>query len=205
MHTKLPLIPELDYQIAMDALKGYSYPRKALSDIIAHGGLVRIKKGLYVQSGPGIRPYSREVLANMIYGPSYISFEYALSYYGLIPERVEELTSATVGKSKLFNTPAGRFSYMHIPVAYYSMGFCRKMLDDERAFLIADPEKAVADRVLRETGRFSVISMKRFLFDNLRIEQSGFRLLGNELFMEAFKLSNSKSLGVLLKVKESLL
>ena len=46
-----------------------------------------------------------EVLANLIYGPSYVSYEYALTYYGLIPERVFEVTSATTQKNKMFNTP----------------------------------------------------------------------------------------------------
>ena len=158
----------------MDALKGYAYPRKALSDALVRGDLVRVKKGLYVQSGRGIPAYSREVLANMIYGPSYISFEYALAYYGLIPERVEEIASATTGKSKLFTTPAGRFSYMHVSTSYYSFGFGQKLLGDERTFLIADPEKAVADRVIREKGGFSLRGMKEFLFDNLRIDAAGF-------------------------------
>ena len=204
MRLLLPPLPELDYQIVMDALKGYAYPRKALSDALVRGDLVRVKKGLYVQSGHGIPAYSREVLANMIYGPSYISFEYALAYYGLIPERVEEVTSATTGKSKLFMTPAGRFSYMHVSTSYYSFGFGRKQLGDERTVLIADPEKAVADRVIREKGGFSMRGMKEFLFDNLRIDEPGFRNLDRSVLAEASRRSGKQSLGLLLKVKDGL-
>ncbi len=126
MRLLLPPLPELDYQIVIDAFKNYAYPRKALSDALVRGDLIRVKRGLYVQSGRGIPAYSREVLANMIYGPSYISFEYALAYYGLIPERVEEISSATLGKSKIFDTPAGKFSYMHVSTSYYSFGFAHK-------------------------------------------------------------------------------
>ena len=132
MRLLLPPLPELDYQIVIDAFKNYAYPRKALSDALVRGDLVRVKKGLYVQSGHGIPAYSREVLANMIYGPSYISFEYALAYYGLIPERVEEISSATLGKSKAFATPAGKFSYTHVSTSYYSFGFAHKLLGEER-------------------------------------------------------------------------
>lgn len=199
-----PPLPELDYPIVMDALKGYAYPRKALSDALVRGDLVRVKKGLYVQSGRGIPAYSREVLANMIYGPSYISFEYALAYYGLIPERVEEIASATTGKSKLFTTPAGRFSYMHVSTSYYSFGFGQKPLGDERTFLIADPEKAVADRVVREKGGFSLRGMKEFLFDNLRIDAAGFRNLDSSVLAEASRRSGKHSLGLLLMVKDGL-
>jgi hypothetical protein len=204
MHYNLPPLPELDYQIVMDALKGYAYPRKALSDVLKRGELLRIKRGLYVQSGPGISPYSREILANMIYGPSYISFEYALAFYSLIPERVEEVTSVTTGKSKQFNTPGGKFSYRHIPSVYYSFGFSRKKLSDERAFLIAEPEKAVADRVLQEKGRFSVSSMRQFLFENLRMDSTEFRKLNIDIFDKASKLTGRQSLEILRKVRMSI-
>jgi hypothetical protein len=140
----------------------------------------------------------------MIYGPSYISFEYALAYYGLIPERVEEVTSVTTGKSKLFMTPAGRFSYTHVSTSYYSFGFGRKQLGDERTFLIAGPEKAVADRVVREKGGFSLRGMREFLFDSLRIDPAGFRNLDRGVITEALRRSGRHSLALLLKVREDL-
>jgi len=59
----------------------------------------------------------------MIYDPSYISFEYALSYWNLIPEGVKEIVSLTTGKTKQFDTPVGRFGYIHQPVDYYSIGY----------------------------------------------------------------------------------
>ena len=186
----------------MDALKAYAFPRKAISDALVRGDLIRVKKGLYVQSGRGILPYSKEILANMMYGPSYISLEYALAYYGLIPERVEEVTSVTTGKSKRFDTPIGRFSFTHLPLHYYSFGFNRKPLEEDRGFLLADPEKAIADRVLKERGRFSLKSMKLFLFDGLRIDQTEFQKLDADLFREASKLSGKQSLEILYRVRE---
>ncbi len=206
MHIKTPSIPELDYQLVMNALREYAYPRKALSDLLARGDLVRVKKGLYVQSGFGIPPYSKEVLSNMIYGPSYISSEYALAYYGLIPEHVVEVTSVTTRKSKVFTSPVGKFSFMHVPVPYYSFGFIRKeFTTDERAFLIADPAKALADRVLKENGRFSVRSMKTFLFDNLRIDIEAFRNLDKSIFAEAARVTGRQSLEILRKVGDGTL
>jgi len=136
MKTIIPPIPEIDYQMVMDALKGYAFPRKKLSDMLSHGDLIRVKKGIYIQSGPGIPAYSHEILANMIYGPSYVSFHYALAYHGLIPERVEEITSATTGKNKLIDTPVGRFSYKHLGFDYFSFGFSRKTVDNQRGFQI---------------------------------------------------------------------
>jgi hypothetical protein len=56
--------------------------------------IIRVKKGLYIFGETyARRPFSREVLANVIYGPSYVSLDYALHYHGLIPERVEAVIS----------------------------------------------------------------------------------------------------------------
>ena len=58
--------------------------------------LIKIRNGLY-ETEANTPSY---LLAGSIYGPSYISFEYALSYYGLIPERVTTITCATFNKRK---------------------------------------------------------------------------------------------------------
>ena len=55
-------------------------------------------------------PISTEILANLIYGPSSISLDYALYYYGLIPEHVRVVTSITPQRNKIFNTPIGQFT-----------------------------------------------------------------------------------------------
>ncbi len=64
----------------------------------------------------------RKVLANLIYGPSYISLEYALQYWGLIPERVETVTSITGKRNKFFTTPLGNFSYRYLHKSKFIQG-----------------------------------------------------------------------------------
>lgn len=77
---------EFDYQALLQALKDYAYPRDKITDLLAKGVIVRVKKGLYVFGDAyRTRPYSREILANLIYGPSCVSLEYALHYHGLTP------------------------------------------------------------------------------------------------------------------------
>ncbi len=85
--------------------------------------LIRLKKGLYVFSEL-YRDSSVDIIsvANRLYTPSYVSFDYALSYYGLIPERVYEVTSATLHAKKVFEKPLGRFSYRPIPMDVYALG-----------------------------------------------------------------------------------
>ncbi len=144
---------EFDYQTLIDCLKGYSNPRAKITQLLKKGIIIRIKKGLYI-FGDAFRrkPYSKELLANLIYGPSYISLEYALQYYGMIPEQVEALTSVTSGRSRKFFTPVGLFTYRQIPVYALSTGMDRIELKDDRSFLIATPEKALADKIISDRG-----------------------------------------------------
>lgn len=77
---------EFDYQILLNSLRGYAHPRKKITALLRKGEIIRVKKGLYIFGAQHRRsPYCRELLANLIYGPSCISLEYALHYYGLIP------------------------------------------------------------------------------------------------------------------------
>lgn len=77
-------------------LSNYANKDNKISREIKDGKLFRIINGLY-ETDPNTPGY---LLASSIYGPSYISFEYALSYYGLIPERVTTITCATFDKKK---------------------------------------------------------------------------------------------------------
>ena len=101
---------EFDYQTLLDVLRGYARPRDKISDLLRKGVIVRVKKGLYVFGDDyRDRPFSRELLANLVFGPSYLSLDWALQYYGLIPEKVEAMTSVTTGRSRRFQTPVGLF------------------------------------------------------------------------------------------------
>ncbi|MCK4303498.1 MAG: hypothetical protein KAY24_04605 [Candidatus Eisenbacteria sp.] len=164
---------EFDYQALLGALADYARPRDKITNLLRKGLIIRVKKGIYV-FGEAYRrqPVSREVLANLIYGPSYISLEYALQYHGLIPERVEAVTSVTSGRSRRFSTPLGQFSYRSIPMSALQVGMDRVEIDRNRAFLIAIPEKALADQVRSDRGAAirSRKAMRHYLQDFLRIE-----------------------------------
>lgn len=172
MFKRIPY-EEFDYQALMDVMKGYAQPRKKISSLLAKGTIIRVKKGLYIFGESRRRqPYCRELLANLIYGPSYVSLEYALHYHGLTPERVETVTSVTCGRSRTFETPVGTFSYRMIPLEGFRIGMDRIELDGGRAFLIAIPEKALADRIVAERGA-GITTQKElhgYLLDNLRID-----------------------------------
>ncbi len=172
---------EFDYQALLDCLKDYARPRDRISDLIKSGVVVRVKKGLYIFGSDYRRgPYSREVLANLIYGPSYVSLDYALGYYALIPERAETVTSITCAKSRSFSTPAGRFTYWAVPLEYYRIGIDIVEISEKRPFLLATREKALADKVYRDRGAAirTARELEEYLFEDLRLDPGVFRELG---------------------------
>jgi predicted transcriptional regulator of viral defense system len=164
---------EFDYQTLLDCLKDYNRPRDKIRALLRNGVVIRVKKGLYV-FGTDYRQgtFSRELLANLIYGPSYVSLDYALSYYGLIPERVETVTSVTCSKNRAYSTPVGYFTYWAIPLDYYRIGIDIIQISKRRSFLMATPEKALADKVCRNQGSNiqRVEELEFYLFEHLRID-----------------------------------
>lgn len=161
---------EFAYQALVSCLKGYAHPRDKISDLIRKGHIIRIKKGLYVFGDDFRRhPVSRELLANLVYGPSCVSLDYALHHHGFIPERAEAVTSVTSGRSRRFPSPLGIFIHYRVPLAAYRLGIDRVELDDGRAFLIATPEKAITDKIWdsRGTGITTQREMEAYLVDTI--------------------------------------
>ena len=167
----LPHDQPFDYQLAMDRLRDYRAPRDRLSLLCENGEVIRVRKGLYV---PGSRhgeepPVAPLVLSGLVYGPSYVSMETALEHYGLIPERVEEITCITSKRAKLFDTPVGRFHYDPVNERVFALGI---RLEQTRGgcYFLAEPEKALCDRLARIPGLSAVRDMQATLEDNLRVE-----------------------------------
>ena len=116
-----------------------------LSRSSAWGALGRYcKKGLIESPKRGFyyfadNPPHEYLLANKLYLPSYVSFETALAYYSIIPETIYSIISATTKATREFESGGKRLKYMKIKKRAYT-GYFKK--DD---YLIADPEKALAD------------------------------------------------------------
>lgn len=166
----------MDYLYLRDSLKSYASPKAKLTQMIKSGKIIKVRRGLYVT--PDRSALSLKTLANKIYGPSYISFEYALSYYGLIPEHAYTVTSASIEKNKrkIFRSPLGVFLYQSIHSAVFAYGVVR-MEENESPFLIATREKALCDK-LSKVGRLTSIPLlETFLFDDLRIDRDALHSL----------------------------
>ena len=112
----------------------------SLNRLVKEGLLTRLKKGVYVLK---INPPSEEEIANVLYKPSYISFEYALAYYNIIPEMTYQITSATTKPTRLFKVGYNSFTYYTIKLEAYT-GYTLVQRGEKR-FYIAEPEKALVD------------------------------------------------------------
>jgi hypothetical protein len=114
-------------------------------------------------------------LAGAIFGPSYLSFDYALSVYGLIPEAVYAFTSATFSKKKAkeCDNIFGHFSYQDVPSEAYPLGI---VIKEENGYIyqIAAPEKALCDKLYIMPPVTSQRDIEKMLFDDLRIDTTEF-------------------------------
>jgi len=147
--------------------------RNQLSRWQKRGLIVKLKKGMYLlnENDRKVNP-SKLFVANQIYTPSCVSLEYALGFYGLIPERVVEVTSITTKKTLRITNPVGRFSYQHVTTSAFR-GF--KITKDENGMdvFIAEPEKGVLD----------------FLYFNLARTSNG-DILSPDIFSESYRFQN---------------
>jgi len=188
-----------DYTLLMEALSTYKSPRAKVTNLLKSEEIIRIRKGLYV-FGPEYRKslVSLEVLANQIYGPSYVSLEYALAFYGLIPEFVNEITSVTTKRNKQYHTPLGSFSYAVMPISIFSLGYTWLEMDGN-AFLIATPEKAIADLFYHRNFKIdSTNELEDLLFCDLRLEENAVEKFHLRILTDVLKAGGSPVLSILI-------
>lgn len=153
--------------IMLQELNNYKNPRDKLAHMVKKKECIPVIQGLY-ETNPTTPGYR---LANTICSPSYLSFEFALSYHGLIPEAVYNFTSATFEKKKKkeFKTPFGMFTYRDVPSAVYPYGI-ECVSENGYTFQIASPEKALCDELYIQSPVTSQRELKELLFDGLRID-----------------------------------
>jgi predicted transcriptional regulator of viral defense system len=141
-----------------------------LSGWVKKGLVTKLRRGLYVLNESDRKvQVSKTFLSNSLYSPSYVSTEFALGYYDLIPEKVEDATSITTKKTATFTNSFGAFVYQHVKTSLF-FGFTE--IEDENGFpvFIAEPEKAMID----------------FIYLNLRM----FKDKGKEVFTLSYRFQN---------------
>lgn len=182
--------------MAKNNLNNYSNKNNKISRDIKDGKLFRVITGLY-ETNPKTPGY---LLAGSIYGPSYISFEYALSLYGLIPERVNVITCATFNKKKKkqYNTSFGTFTYRDIPEQVYPEEILLKE-ESNYSYQIATPEKALCDKLYTIKPLSNYSDLENMLFNDLRIDKDEFNKLDINKIIKLSNLYHSTNVNLLAK------
>jgi phage terminase large subunit-like protein len=194
--------PYIDAQTLLNLLADYRKPRERILRMVKNGELIRLKNGFYliadkINHGTGsVIPY--EQVANMLYGPSYVSLDWALSFYGMIPERVHTVTSMTLGREKDFQTPVGSFVYHPLSSNRYSIGITQKKAADFIvSFLMASPEKALADLVFKTCKELDREQLRVELLESKRIDREHFLQLDKSLLIDIAKSYRARSVSCL--------
>ena len=175
----------------------YANPLDKIKRDVDSGVLFRLNRGIY-ETDSTVMPC---LLAASILSPSYLSFEFALSYYGLIPEKVTSITSASLNmrKNKSFVNVFGRFEYSDIPSSAFSEGLTYLEQGDYMV-KIASKEKAICDSLSKWRVVNSVKNLKELLFIDKRIDEDEFSNCDFVLMMRLARLYKKTNLDLLIKL-----
>jgi len=198
MHPLLkPSLPYIHSNILMPFLKEYTNPRDWFSRLVKKGELIRLKNGFFVIAEKiENTPVPYEQIANLLSGPSYISFEWALSSYNMIPEGVYVVTSASVLRSKDYHTPLCTFQYTQLSHDRYAVGISQKK-NHLGNYLIATPEKALADLIHMKSRHLNAKDLLVDLIEARRMDEDVLKSLDKKLLLEISERYRSKTVRAL--------
>lgn len=185
------------YNMILREYSQYKSPKDKVKRLVNEGKFIKLTKGLY-ETDQRISGY---LVANAIYGPSYLSFEFALSYHGLIPEAVYTYTSATFKrkKEKIYENYFGTFTYRDVPSKAFPFEILI-MEENNYQYKIASAEKALCDKLYAIKPVKNKQEMICLLFRELRIDEIKFNNLNKEILLELINMYPSTNLKMLKKV-----
>lgn len=181
-------------EMITEITKAYKSPHSKITHMIKKGEIIRVRRGLYsdTKDTPG------EAFAPLVYSPSYLSFQYALAFHGLIPEAVFNYTCAGFGleSDRVFKTPFGIYLYKYIPDDVFYIEI--ELIEEQGyAIKIANPEKALCDMVYKLRYAKSLRDIEDYLFKDLRIEEQSLMNLRLKIFEDLAPLYKRKTVNLL--------
>jgi len=124
--------------------------------------LLKVERGKYLLKGVGIHDF---VLANFVYQPSYISFESALNFYGILSQFPYEISSSTSKKTVQKTIEGKAFIYIHIKKDLF-WGY-----EKNNGFLIALPEKALLDQIYLASKGLRSLNLDEYDLSSIDIKK----------------------------------
>ncbi|MBQ7702568.1 MAG: hypothetical protein IJT54_09240 [Candidatus Methanomethylophilaceae archaeon] len=192
----------LTSSMLIQSLSDYANPACRLERLVRDGKYIRVIRGLYETDPKTPGHY----LAQAIRNPSYLSFEWALAYYGLIPEAVPVFTSATyiTHRSKMYDTPFGHYWYRDVAADAYPY-HTRMIKENGYTWWIAEPEKAICDELYIKPPVYSLRDMEDMLFDDMRMDESELMRIDIEIVKQLSVLYGSSNVKLFSKVMEKMM
>lgn len=178
----------------LNLYKDYKNPKMKIQNEYKKGNLLKVNRGLY-ETNRNVAPF---LLAGYIKSPSYLSFEYALSLYGLIPESVYTYTSATCSERHTFEyiNKFGRYVFRDIPKNVFPLEI-KHFEEGHYSYNIASREKALCDLLAIKKPLKNRKQFYSFLFESLRVDEDEFKLLDFDKLIELASLYKRKNLKLL--------
>ncbi len=176
-------------------LTGYSNPNAKIKLWVEQGYLVPLKRGLYIVSQEITQQEPcLGLIANHLYAPSYVSLQYALRQYGLIPERVMLITNITTCHARNFSNSFGSFAYHNVDRAYFALGITSRM-EGSSSYMIAIQEKALVDTILFTTKvPNSLVGLEQFLEEDMRFDMDALRDMNIPLLQAIAEVSPKRTI-----------
>lgn len=131
--------------------------KNIVTKLVRNGWLVRIKKGLYAisdLSNRGFLSLSTYIVASLLVRDSYISFESALAYHGMLDQLTKKIISISTSKHKIIKLNNTEYSFINTKDEYY-FGWQEVTMDNQTA-RIAYAEKALVDMIHFHRSKYSV-------------------------------------------------
>ena len=184
----------VNYEMLINMLEKYKAPDNKVKRMCDQNEIIKLTKNLYETNidTPGY------LAANAIYSPSYLSFDYALAHYDLIPESAYVYTCATYhkNKKKKYSNKLGNYTYRDVPSQVYPYGI-NVVREDDYSYLIATPEKALCDKLYTMKPVRNKKEMYNLLFNDLRVDIDEFKKLKFDdlcTLCDLYKCTNHKIL-----------
>ena len=151
----------------------FGYSRTLKNQIVLwqkKGKVLKLKRGIYTLSEEERKaPLPLLLISNILCAPSYVSLESALGFYGLIPERMMQVTAVTTRKTAVFKNHFGLFHYRSLKQSRF-FGFQSVQDEGGVSLLIARPEKAILDKIYYDP---SFRPEEGYFLENLRLQYFG--------------------------------
>lgn len=186
-------------QMLYEELSEYSEPANKIMRMVKEGTIIPIIQGKY-ETEKNIPGY---YLAPVIYGPSYLSFDFALAWHSLIPEAVYTFTSATCmkGRRKEFTNFYGTYTYRDVPKDVFPLEV-NLITENGYSFFIASAEKALCDKLSTLPPCGNRTELRELMFEDLRIDEAAFRNLNYQTLADLsdmYRMTNLKLLGKMIR------